>query len=182
MATVTSSLILTLLALTTANISPVNRGASSGPVISASSISFADDKDFVMKAAEAGLLEIKAAQLAAKTSSNEQIKSFVDAMIKDHGSANAELLALAKKKSMTPRSALSTTSEQKLKSLSSKSGAAFDKAYAEAMVKDHQAAVELFKEQAANGKDADLKQWAAEKLPTLEHHLSMAQELASSLK
>ncbi|MEJ1238077.1 DUF4142 domain-containing protein [Chryseolinea sp. T2] len=180
MATVTSSFIIILIAVTSANFPGTTPKVPTMPVSRSSSASAIDDKEFVMKAADASLLEIKAAEVASKTTSNPEIKSFAAAMIKDHGMANGELMAIAKKKSMTPRSNLSTASEQKLKSLSSKSGVDFDKAYAEAMVRDHQEAVELFKSEATNGKDAELKQWAEEKLPTLEHHLSMAQKLVEA--
>jgi len=140
------------------------------------------DEDFVKKAAEGGLMEMKAAELAVKTSTNAGVKSFAQAMIKDHGKANTELQATAKKKGIETPTALSPQNEQKLKDLSSKQGAAFDAAYAQAMVNDHQMTVELFRTEAKDGKDADLKSWAAGKLPVLEHHLTMAQELANKTK
>jgi putative membrane protein len=142
----------------------------------------AEDEDFVKKAAEGGMMELKAAELAVKTSTNAGVKSFAQAMIKDHGKANTELQATAKKKGIATPTSLSQKNEQKLKDLSSKKGAAFDAAYALAMVNDHKEVVALFKSEASGGKDPDLKSWAAEKLPTLEHHLSMAQDLANANK
>jgi putative membrane protein len=182
MATITTGIIVMFFTMSPAKFSGIDVSESSVPLMTAHLTSTAEDKDFVMKAAEAGLLEIKAAQLALKTSSNAEIKSFAEGMINDHGKANAELQAIAKTKAMTPRSTLSSTSEQKLKALSKKQGVEFDKAYAQAMVRDHQEAVELFKTESNSGKDAELKQWAAEKLPTLEHHLSMARELTNSIQ
>lgn len=176
MATLSSGFIVVLLAFASANFSGVDVTAPDDRVLTPS-IAKAEDKEFVIKAADAGLLEIKAAEVAARISSNEDIKTFANTMIADHGKANAELQALAKEKSITPRSTLSTTSEQKLKKLQATKAADFDRAYAQAMVRDHEEAVALFKSQADNGKDAELKQWASEKLPALEHHLSMAQEL-----
>jgi len=45
------------------------------------------------------------------------------------------------------------------------------------MVKDHQEAVDLFDEEAKSGQDPALKAFAAQTLPTLEHHLAMAKAL-----
>ena len=41
------------------------------------------------------------------------------------------------------------------------------------MVDDHKEDIELFKKEADNGKDAEIKSWAAGKLSTLQSHLQM---------
>jgi putative membrane protein len=58
-------------------------------------------------------------------------------------------------------------------------GTAFDRAYIQDMVKDHEADVRLFRTEAQQGKDPELKRLAATTLPTLEEHLSMARNLAT---
>jgi len=42
------------------------------------------------------------------------------------------------------------------------------------MVKDHKDDIDAFQKEADKGEDPDIKQWAAGKLSTLEHHLDMA--------
>jgi putative membrane protein len=49
------------------------------------------------------------------------------------------------------------------------------------MVKDHKKDIDLFEREANNGEDADLKSWASGKLPTLKHHLEMAEKMQSAL-
>lgn len=66
--------------------------------------------------------------------------------------------------------------------LSKLSGAEFDQAFMEQMVKDHTQAVTLFENQATNGKDAEVKAWAAKTLPTLKEHLQLAQEISGRTK
>jgi putative membrane protein len=66
--------------------------------------------------------------------------------------------------------------------LSLKSGAEFDKAYADLMVKDHKEDVDEFKKESEKGNDPELRAWAGETLPTLEHHLKMAESNADALK
>ena len=57
-------------------------------------------------------------------------------------------------------------------------GAAFDRAYLQHMVKDHEDDVQLFSTQAKQGQDPELKAFAAKTLPTLEEHLSIVRNLA----
>ncbi len=61
------------------------------------------------------------------------------------------------------------------KKLSGLSGAAFDKVYMKEMLKDHKKDISTFKMQAEQGKDADVKNWAAKTLPTLQEHHTLAQ-------
>jgi putative membrane protein len=44
------------------------------------------------------------------------------------------------------------------------------------MVKDHKKDVSAFRKEAKGAKDADVKSFAAQTLPTLEDHLAMAQK------
>ncbi|MGF6817654.1 putative outer membrane protein [Paraburkholderia atlantica] len=62
-------------------------------------------------------------------------------------------------------------------------GNEFDAAYVEQVgVEAHQRAVDLFQQQSESGTDAQLKAAAAKALPTIKHHLEMAQQLAGKLK
>ena len=47
------------------------------------------------------------------------------------------------------------------------------------MVKDHEEDVRLFRTEAQQGTDPELKRLAANTLPTLEEHLNMARNLAT---
>jgi putative membrane protein len=68
-----------------------------------------------------------------------------------------------------------------LSELSSKTGQAFDAAYASHMVVAHKKAVALFKS-GSQSADKDVAGFASKTLPTLEHHKGMADELASKRK
>ena len=48
-------------------------------------------------------------------------------------------------------------------------------------VADHQKAVEMFRDQAANAENADVKKYAETLLPKLDMHLEKAQRLQSKL-
>jgi putative membrane protein len=100
----------------------------------------------------------------------------------DHGKANDELKQLATTKGI----ALPTETDEEHKKvaadLSSKSGKAFDKAYMDAMVKDHDKDVAEFQNMSTNATDPDLKAWVTKTLPTLQDHQKMAKEIAGKLK
>jgi hypothetical protein len=61
--------------------------------------------------------------------------------------------------------------------------AKFDERYARNFgVKAHESTIKLFQEAAQNAKDADVKAWAQKTLPSLQHHLEMAQALPPAKK
>jgi putative membrane protein len=69
-----------------------------------------------------------------------------------------------------------------LKDLQEKSAKDFDKDYIDFMVNDHEDDIDAFEKQAENGKDAELKSWAAGKVTTLKHHLEMAKATQEIVK
>jgi putative membrane protein len=66
--------------------------------------------------------------------------------------------------------------QQKLEGLS---GAAFDRAYLDAMVQHHQQDIQEF-ERAAQSENPQIRQFAERTLPTLREHLQRAQQLQQS--
>jgi putative membrane protein len=66
--------------------------------------------------------------------------------------------------------------------LSKASGKDFDKKYMDNMVDDHEKDVKEFEKASKNAKDADVKAWATNTLPTLQDHLKMAKDTKSKLK
>jgi putative membrane protein len=151
------------------------------------------DRMFVNNAADGGMFEVKAGELAvAKGDSSKtgmvmgsdslSIKSFGQMMITDHTKANNELKTLADQEDVDLPSALSTAKQKMLDSLSAASGATFNMMYVRMMVTSHQETVSLFEKQANTGQDPELKSWASQKLPTLKHHLEMAEMLHNEIK
>lgn len=140
-----------------------------------------EDVHFVTEAAKGGMKEVQLGRLASEKGSNAEVKRFAQQMVADHSKANEELKSLARQEGFTlPASDASNANVHA--DISQLKGAQFDKKYADMMVKDHEKTVALFEKQANEGQDTALKAWAAEKLPTLKHHLQMAKEMQISLK
>ena len=68
-----------------------------------------------------------------------------------------------------------------IKHLQGLKGPDFDQAYMKDMVRDHKEAVKLFQKEAESGEDNDLKTFASKTLPTLQDHLTMAQQTEARL-
>jgi len=132
------------------------------------------DQSFVMEAAKGGMAEVELGKLAADKASNPDVKKFGQRMVDDHSKANDELKAIAGRKNITLPAGPDAKQKAMYDRLAKLSGAAFDRAYMQAMVTDHVTDVAAFKREAQTGKDPDIKDFATKTLPTLEDHLKMA--------
>jgi putative membrane protein len=136
------------------------------------------DALFMRQAAAAGLAEIQAGRIALEKASSAQVKQLAQRIIDDHTRANDQLTSLAQRRQVTLPTAPMPMQKQEADHLNTLSGASFDQAYAQAMVKDHRDAIKLFGMESHNGADPDLKQFASSTLPALKQHLQMAEQVA----
>lgn len=139
------------------------------------------DKSFMMKAARASTNEVALSQLAKSRASNQAVGPFAQMMITDHDQANSDLKALAMSKGIDISKPVAKGEVDNTSDLSIKSGADFDKAYAELMVSAHKGAVDLFKGEVENGKDPDVVAFAKKYVGTLSMHLEHAIELKKTV-
>ena len=90
----------------------------------------------------AGVIDIAAAKQALEKSSNKEVKSFAQDMVRDHEAVNKQALDLVKKLKVTPEDndtskALTKAATEKRAELAKLKGAAFDKAYVDNEVAYH---------------------------------------------
>ena len=149
-------------------------GAPGGATIGAA------DQQFVQEASKSDATEIAASRVALKNSSNPKVKKFAQQMIVDHTKLSHGMAALAAKKGLTTTPPADSALVGKLQTLK---GHEFDQAYLEQVgLEAHQKAVDLFQQESQSGTDPQLKAAATHALPTIKHHLMMAQQLAGSMK
>jgi putative membrane protein len=146
----------------------------------AQSISDAD-REFVNNAAVGGATEVELGRLATQRASRPVVRDFGAKMVKDHGAANAELASLARAKGMDVRTTLDAQHQAIRDRLMTLQGSDFDRAYMQEMVKDHTTDVAEFEKAAQTANDAELRGWAAAKLPTLREHLALARDVNSQV-
>jgi putative membrane protein len=138
------------------------------------------DATFYKNAAEGGLAEVDAANLAQQKSSNASVKDFAAMMVKDHSAANDKLKSIASSKNISLPTSPSVRQMATKTKLDVLSGETFDKSYIKAMIKDHQQTIALFQKEAMSGQDSDAKAFAAATLPTLRSHLKKINSIAAS--
>lgn len=139
----------------------------------------ATSDDFVDAAAEAGIAEVVAGNLAQEKSQNADIKQFAQKMVADHTKTNQQLGDIARKLDISMPDEAALTDKVKKMILEWREES-FDKAYINNQVDAHEQAVELFRKEAESSDKPELKAFASEKLPALEHHLEQAKTLQTT--
>lgn len=137
--------------------------------------------DFVKEVAISDMFEIDSNKLAEQKG-NAQEKTFARQMVADHTKTSSELKSMVgsgKIQAELP-TALDSSHQSKLDKLNSATGKDFSSDFDSDQVSAHKDAVSLFERYAKGGDNAELKDWAGKTLPTLRHHLDMAEELGKA--
>ena len=140
-----------------------------------------DSAFFIKEAGTGGLMEVRMANIALKNAADPKVKAFAQQMVRDHGQANRELAAIARKAGIIIPTAIIPEMKAHIDMLKKLSGAAFDKQYMNMMVEDHEKTIELFK----SGQDLnkhDLAEFAKKTTPVIEKHYALAKEIQDNLK
>jgi putative membrane protein len=141
------------------------------------------DRKFIEQAAEGGMFEVQAAQLAAAKATDAQVKSFASMLVDHHTAANNELVQIANAKGVELPAAPPRGMRKDVEKLGKKNGAEFDKDFVrEVGIKAHEKDIKLFEKASKDVKDAQLKAFVDKTLPTLREHLAQAQKLPQSGK
>jgi putative membrane protein len=136
----------------------------------------------------AGVIDIAAAKQALAKTSNKEIKTFADDMVRDHEAVNKLALDLVKTLKVTPEDndtsrSLSKNAAAKLAELDKLKGAEFDKAYAANEVAYHKAvdgALETLLIPSAS--NAELKSLLQTGLKIFQGHEQHAEHVVAALK
>jgi len=150
-----------------------NQSQTRAPRVSSSG---SEDIEFVFDAAKGGLAEVELGKLAAEHAKNEEVKKFAQRMVDDHSKAGDQLKTIAERKGIRLPQDVDPKDKALMNRLQKLNGAAFDRAYMQAMVNDHVKDVDAFKKEANGGHDPEVKSFASTTLPTLEEHLQHARQ------
>jgi putative membrane protein len=135
-------------------------------------------QDFVKEAATGDMLQIAAAKVVQEKGNAEE-KKFAEQMVTDHGKSSADIKGMVTNGDVRADipAALDDSSQKKLDKLRDTRAQAFSSEYDRMQVSAHKDAVSLFERYSKSGDNAKLKDWAGKTLPTLRHHLKMAEAL-----
>src|SRR5581483_12344469 len=110
------------------------------------------DREFLMEAAQGGLMEVEIAKLAMERASNADVKSFAETLHRDHTAANQKLQQIAQQKGVQLPTELDSKHRREVDKLSKLQGQEFDKAFIrQAGLKDHRADIKKFEKEAKDG-------------------------------
>lgn len=138
-------------------------------------------RDFARQTANAQMFGIESATLALHKTSSPAIKAFAHQLASEQGAVTSGLRRIVAKRSDL---ALPDRPDERqlelLRDLAGKDGPAFDEAYVEAQRSTHRDAARLMERYAAEGEDAELKDFAAQSLPVFRELDRKAQALPAA--
>lgn len=132
-----------------------------------------DDVSFVRRATESGRKEIASARDAGPQLKRPELKRMAEMLVQDHTAANAKLSKIAETKGWplpAPQAAAAPPP-------AGTASGSFDDKWTAEMIAGHERSVALYRAQAQGGEDQDLRQYARDTLPTIEHHLAELKKL-----
>jgi putative membrane protein len=141
----------------------------------------AADRLFLQQAAIGGMAEVELAEFVLSRSHNTEVEAFADRMKADHGQANAELKSIADAAGMKLPTTLDADHRAVRERLATISNQAFDLAYLQGQLVDHQKTAQLLTYVIGSGQDPMLKAFASKNLPIVLEHLHLVQELQTKL-
>jgi len=133
-----------------------------------------DDMSFVKQATLNGRKEVAAAREALPQLKSPALKRIAEMLVTDHSGANERLSKIAEAKGWpvpAPQAAAPPASGT--------ASSDFDARWSAEMIAGHEKSIALYRAQAQSGDDKDLRKFARDTLPTIEHHLA---ELRSAQK
>ncbi len=138
------------------------------------------DAKFIKKAANGGMTEVELGKIAAKKGQKDEVKSFGEQMVKDHGKANDDLKGVASKMSVDVPEKVNAKHQATIDKFSKMSADSFDAAYVKEMVKDHKNDIAEFESAQKEVKNEDLKKFIGDTIPVMKGHLEMVEKMQSA--
>jgi putative membrane protein len=130
-------------------------------------------EQFLAKALQASMVEVELGKLAQKSAQSTGVNALGVRMQRDHARIFKVLSAVSRDKGMVVPTSLDNGQRAQIDALGAKSGADFDAAYVELMVRKHEEAMTLYTA-VAESDDPELSRLAKLALPTLREDQRLA--------
>lgn len=147
-----------------------------------------DDAQVAAILSAADSSEILPSEIALESAQASQLREFAERMVQEHGALTDSLAAITSAAGITPRpnresDLLHTQTQATVEALRAHEGAAFDSAYAAAMVQSHEVALNLIDSQLLDGtSDARLRTAIETRVrPAVAAHLEQIRQIQSTL-
>ena len=134
------------------------------------------DSAFLTEAMKGDNSEVALGKIAQTKGSTQGVKDLGTMLVNDHGAHKQQVAALAQQAGVAVTDDVMDEAKTLMTKLNGLSGSAFDKAFVDAAVEDHQKDIAKYEAQAKSG-DPQTAALANQTLPTLRKHLDTAQSL-----
>ncbi len=131
-----------------------------------------EDAEFAVHAADGGLFEVRASELAQSKATNPGVKEIAQMMIQDHTQSNNQLKEIASRKDIQLPTSISEDKQDKYENLAEEESDEFDKKYINEMIDSHEKMIKKFRDHSDEANDSEIQDWVAQQIPTLEKHLN----------
>jgi putative membrane protein len=136
--------------------------------------------DFLIKSADARMMNAQAGLLAFEKGSNSAVRDFGQRIMKDHSHLLEKIKKLANQRDIYLPDQLSTKKVGDHRNLSEEKGVEFDKKFLKLMIADHERDLKLFKK-AAQYNDPDVSAFAKRYLPLIQSDLDEVKKIKLAL-
>ena len=139
------------------------------------------DRQFMQEAAQSGMFDVQAAQLAAVKAKGPDVKSFAGMLADQRAAANNDLVQLANRKKVELPAAPTHSMLGDIESLVQQTGKEFDQDFMHNVaIKAHEEEIGKFEKARMYVRDAELRAWIDKTLPMLLLQLEQAQKLSQA--
>lgn len=139
----------------------------------------AQDRQFLVKAAQRDMDEIMTSRLALQKASSGEVKSYAQMMIQQHTDSSNKLKPLAQQKSVALPNSPSPEGRALMAQLSKLSGRQFDQAYMRGQAQAHARTEAEYRRQLQQGQDPQVRAFANQVLPVVAEHRRMAEGMVA---
>ena len=136
-----------------------------------------ESSEFLVRVADAGMSEVEFTKLAEQKATTPEIKQFASMLWNDHTQLNQQVKQLAQERNITLPATTSEDHNKMMTDIQAKTGKAFDKAFIDKLIANHNKSIDLFDKAIKDVNDASVRTFADNTLPKLKMHRDSAQAL-----
>jgi putative membrane protein len=126
-------------------------------------------------------LETDLAELALRKAESSDVKRYAQRMINDNNRLQNEWVNMAAASGLSINPSYGKKHRNKLEDLQKVSGRDFDRAYMTLMIQNHKDYLTAFRTDGKNAHSTQVRNLVSNDMPTLEQHLSMAQQIGAKV-
>jgi putative membrane protein len=139
-----------------------------------------DVADFLIKSADARMLDAQVGLLAFEKSTNSAIRDFGEQIMKDHSVLLEKIKTLAVQRNISLPNQISNRKVDDHRNLSKEDGQEFDRTFIKMIIVDHERDLKLFKK-AVESNDPEVRAFAKRYLPLIQSDLDKIKKIKLEL-